>query len=427
MLDLAVGEDLQQALPLGRGKHDGVAFKLPLSDLLGQFLDRPSERIDGVTAVLDESALTGPLESRRESRHVHALARGDHPRQLIHPAEGGVGEGGELSPLEAPRMSGVQVLEKLLRCAHQAVWIDAHHEGRRGQVVQQRGAARQHLTIVGEAGHSTACAHELQILADAPAQPVARFGRQVRKLLPHEILYCVRSQTQLLNTAEQLSGRYERKRGEVTSGALVARVEAPEGVHLVPEELDANGLAIRGGVDIDDEAPYRVLPRLRHHVDAAVARLGQPFDEPFAVGFLPSRQAPGPLEEAFLGHDIMEQGRRRCDDDACQARREFGEDPQPVRLGLRVNAVALEDRHLHRGEEANSAGGEAGRDRLMQAIGDFLSRAQNQDGPTRCLMEGRDEERPGGGREPLGLNAPRPSPEGSHRLAEGRIALESAR
>jgi len=63
----------------------------------------------------------------------------------------------------------------------------------------------------------------------------------------------------------------------------------------------------------------------------------------------------------------------------------------------------------------------------MQAIGDFLSRAQNQDGSTRCLMKSRDEERPGGGREPLGLNAPRPSPEGSHRLAEGRIALESAR
>ena len=59
-------------------------------------------------------------------------------------------------------------------------------------------------------------------------------------------------------------------------GRQLARdLESPDRIHLVAEEIDAVGFALRVGEDVDDAAAHRILPRFVDEVDPHEPRIGQ--------------------------------------------------------------------------------------------------------------------------------------------------------
>src|SRR5208282_6636752 len=70
---------------------------------------------------------------------------------------------------------------------------------------------------------------------------------------------------------QHLAHRLELEAVEAAGGALAKRVEAGDALHLVAEEIEANGLGGARRKDVDDAAPERIFARLAHRFRAPVA------------------------------------------------------------------------------------------------------------------------------------------------------------
>ena len=95
---------------------------------------------------------------------------------------------------------------------------------------------------------------------------------------------------------------------DVFAPALGVRVEVGQGIQLVAEEFQPDGLILTGGVDIGDAAPESKLTGALHHAAAAVARGGEPGGQFLQGVFLPHLQADAAVFQNVRRHGAQAQG-----------------------------------------------------------------------------------------------------------------------
>ena len=133
-------------------------------------------------------------------------------------------------------------------------------------------------------------------------------GRQVAPLpldgVPHppRCLFRLRRWKQYLRRGRERAFLHRIK------AALADAVEFADGVHLVVEELNAQTLAARRRVHVDDAAAQGALPLALHHADALVAHGGQAADEVIQVDSVAGSKANRLFAEAVGAAHALQGG-----------------------------------------------------------------------------------------------------------------------
>jgi hypothetical protein len=176
---------------------------------------------------------------------------------------------------------------------------------------------------------------------------------------------------------QELLERKQSGLGGGTQGSLGFRVEVAERVDLVPEELDADGMAQAGGEAIQDPAADRKFSRLRDLTDGAVAARREGAEQ-----LLPRRDPLG-VER----HDRTLEGRRtdrpwerrrhRRHQDAGLARQQPVERLDPTGARLQVLFALQQERH-HIPEEKGQIPGQRRRH--------FVAATQDQERPSGARL-----------------------------------------
>ena len=121
-------------------------------------------------------------------------------------------------------------------------------------------------------------------------------------------------------------------------GALVGDGEPAHRVHLVAEEVDADGVVVGGREDIQDAAAHGELAAVGDHVHPGVGGVGERLDDGVERAFITHRQGDR-LQVAQAFDQGLHDGADRCDDDLHRIVLRVGEpaqDGEPAADGVRA-------------------------------------------------------------------------------------------
>src|SRR6266851_42671 len=213
--------------------------------------------------------------------------------------------------------------------------------------------------------------------------------------------------------------REHRQLAERLHGPLRGRIEEPQRVDLVAEELRARGPIVGGREDVDDPAPQAPLSHLDHGLHPLVAgRLERP-EKSLALQARSHRQREGPGAKGFRGENRRTEGGRRGDHHVGAPGHEGAANQGSLGDMVAMAAMpgaGLGGRKLQNGdargiervpEEAEGLGG---------AVTLGGARGEVEDGPAGVADEGRDHEGARRAPQPLGF-------ETGYSLGEGRGEL----
>ena len=313
--DVLLPEEVLQHLgpPLVSGQdHHPAALPAIELHVLGGGLG--AARVGG--QLLGRDAGEGP---GRQGRAAHGEGVGHIEGEVPQAAQGGVpGRAEELRVQGhlAPLLKLPQVLLQLL------LPFPGLFGAAGGLVHQHQGVLRQ---VVQGAGHGVdegqvAVRVGQQHAAPEPVRVGAQGGRQAGRVLAaafagEALGIALDLPGQSLGSAQGQAGQGLRRRqdGAALNGlraALGEHVEAAHGIQLVPPELHAHRLLVRGGEEVQDAAPAGELAGPLHLLTAAVATAQQGVLHVLygvaAAGF----QHEGGLFQSLWGHAALQQACR---------------------------------------------------------------------------------------------------------------------
>ena len=103
--------------------------------------------------------------------------------------------------------------------------------------------------------------------------------------------------------------------GDGTDAALIGGREKAQGVHPLPEQLDAQGVCVQRREHVHDAAPHAEIARLLDDGRAQVTARDQLGDQAVAVDLLPFQNQLGILVDRLFRDELLEQRLHRRDDD----------------------------------------------------------------------------------------------------------------
>ncbi len=254
-----------------------------------------------------------------------------------------------------------------------------------GERIELDGVVQRHrleLLFGPDLAHVPGLPDEVRAGRDRWHEVVGNRARRIRVLVVVE--------PQLDEIESPLGGGVDRRRVNRVQRALREGRERADALDLVAEELDAERLATRRRIDVDDPAAKRELPALLGLVDPLVAGerelLGDGVDAGVVAGGEADRRGP----RLRRGHLLGERCCRRADEPAGRkdvegARSLADEVRRRLEPRAPADAPAREERHVLVSDEPAGGLGDVARVRVLGR--------EDDERPAELFVQRRDQQR----------------------------------